>query len=285
MTVELASNRYGKSGVRLFKVVREGPGTGGRHVIRDLTVDVSLSGRFVAAHVAGDNSEVLPTDTMKNTVYAQARESDIEEPENFAMQLARHFLGVAVAADTARVRVAEHGWQRIDVGGVPHDHAFARAGAETRVAIVEVQRRGDVAISAGIEDLVILKSSRSGFARFVRDRYTTLAETSDRILATSLRATWRYRGEAVDFRQFDGIRRVLLERFAGHDSASVQHTLHAMGEAVLTWCRDVAEITIAMPNRHHLLVDLAPFGLDNPNEIFVPTEAPYGLIEATLRRP
>ena len=280
MTVELAANSYGKSAVRLLKVVRDD----GRHEIRDLTVDVSLSGRFTAAHVDGDNSAVLPTDTMKNTVYAKAREIDIEEPEDFAVRLAHHFLGVAVAADAARVRVVEHGWNRIDVSGSPHEHAFTRAGTEKRVALVEVQRSGSVASSAGIKDLVILKSARSAFTGFPRDKYTTLAETSDRILATSLRATWSYRGETVDFRQFAGIRRVLLETFAGHDSASVQHTLYAMGKAVLARSPDVAEITITMPNQHHLLVDLKPFDLDNPNEIFVPTEAPYGLIEATLRR-
>ena len=280
MTVELASNSYGKSAVRLFKVVRDDR----RHEIRDLTVDVSLSGRFTAAHVEGDNSAVLPTDTMKNTVYAKAREIDIEEPEDFAVRLAHHFLGVAVAADAARVRVMEHGWNRIDVGGSPHEHAFTRAGTEKRVARVEAQRTGSVAISAGIKDLVILKSARSAFTGFPRDEYTTLAETSDRILATSLRATWSYRADTEDFRQFANIRRVLLETFAGHDSASVQHTLYAMGEAVVAGCPDVAEITITMPNQHHLLVDLKPFDLDNPNEIFVPTEAPYGLIQATLRR-
>jgi urate oxidase len=284
MSVELAANSYGKSAIRLFKVVREGGDKGGRHVIRDFTVDVSLSGRFAAAHIAGDNSEVLPTDTMKNTVYAKAREIDIEEPEGFALRLAHHFLGVAVAADMARVHIMEHGWRRLDVGGKAHDYAFARSGPEKRVAHVEVQRSGGIAISAGLDDLVILKSAQSAFAGFPRDRYTTLAETSDRILATSLRAVWAYRRESVDFRQFEAIRQHLLETFAGHESASVQHTLYAMGEAVLERCPDVAEITITMPNRHHLLVDLRPFDLDNENEIFVPTEAPYGLIEATLRR-
>lgn len=280
MSVELAANSYGKSAVRLFKVVRE---RGGRHVIRDLTVDIALSGRFNAAHVEGDNSSVLPTDTMKNTVYAKAREIDIEEPEDFALRLAHHFLGVAVTADTARVHIVEHEWRRIEVDGKDHDHAFARAGSEKRVAQVDVERSGGVSISAGIDDLLILKSAQSAFEGFPRDKYTTLAETSDRILATSLRAVWTYRGESVDFRQFESVRRLLLETFAGHESASVQHTLYAMGEAVIERCPDVTEITITMPNKHHLLVDLKPFDLDNPNEIFVPTEAPYGLIEATLR--
>jgi urate oxidase len=281
VTVILANNSYGKSAVRLLKVER----TGMHHVIRELAVDIALSGSFDAAHTEGDNSLVLPTDTMKNTVYAKARELSIRTPDEFGIALAHHFLDASPAANSARVTVKEHGWRRLFVGDVPHDHAFERASSELRVATVSLERRKAPTVVAGIEELLVLKSGRSAFAGYPRDKYTTLRETDDRILATSISTHWRYRDGASSFAErFDAVRRVLLETFAHHDSKSVQHTLYAMGEAVLENIEAVEEISITMPNKHHLLVDLTPIGLDNPNEIFVPTSEPYGLIEATLRR-
>jgi urate oxidase len=281
MSIILASNSYGKSAVRLLKVER----SGNHHVIRELAVDIALTGAFDAAHTEGDNSLVLPTDTMKNTVYAKARELTLGAPEDFGIALAHHFLGASSAAASARVTVTEHGWRRLDVDGEPHDHAFERRSSELRIARVLLARGGATEVVAGIEDLLILKSGRSAFSGYPRDKFTTLRETEDRILATSISTHWRYRANTTDFNeQFDRVRRALLETFAQHDSKSVQHTLYAMGEAVLNKCDAVEEISITMPNKHHLLVDLAPIGLDNPNEIFVPTSEPYGLIEATLRR-
>jgi urate oxidase len=281
MSIILASNSYGKSAVRLLKVVRSGT----HHEIREFAVDIALTGAFDAAHTEGDNSLVLPTDTMKNTVYAKARELTLGAPEDFGVALAQHFLGASSAAAAVRVTVTEDGWRRLDVDGVPHDHAFERRSSELRIARVALARGGVTEVVAGIEDLLILKSGRSAFSGYPRDRYTTLRETDDRILATSISTHWRYRAGTVGFvEEFDSVRRVLLETFAHHDSKSVQHTLYAMGEAVLSECDAVEEISITMPNKHHLLVDLAPIGLDNPNEIFVPTSEPYGLIEATLRR-
>jgi urate oxidase len=281
MTVILASNSYGKSAVRLLKVER----AGAHHVIRELAVDVALSGSFDSAHTEGDNSLVLPTDTMKNTVYAKARELTLGAPEDFGIALAHHFLDASAAATSARVTVKEHGWRRLVVGDAPHDHAFERASSELRVARVTLERAKPPKVVAGIEELLILKSGRSAFAGYPRDKFTTLRETDDRILATSISTHWRYRDGTRSFAdRFDAVRRVLLETFAHHDSKSVQHTLYAMGEAVLNSIEAVEEISITMPNKHHLLVDLAPIGLDNPNEIFVPTSEPYGLIEATLRR-
>ena len=281
MTVILAGNSYGKSAVRLLKVVRDAA----RHEIREFSVDIALEGAFDAAHVTGDNGAVLPTDTMKNTVYAKARELPIDQPEDFGLMLARHFLEASALASTARIRITEHGWRRLAVDGVAHDHAFERASAELRIAHVTLGRTGAAVVTAGIEELLILKSGRSAFSGFPRDRYTTLRETEDRILATALSASWQYGADAVHFgSQFADVRRMLLEAFARHDSRSVQHTLYAMGEAVIEQCLAVEEISITMPNKHHLLVDLAPLGLDNANEIFVPTSEPYGLIEATIRR-
>ena len=281
MTATLAGNSYGKSAVRLLKVVRDAA----HHDIREFTVDIALEGAFDAAHVSGDNAAVLPTDTMKNTVYAKARELSIEQPEDFGLALAVHFLNASAHASTVRVRITEHGWRRLAVDGVAHDHAFERASAELRVAHVMLGRNGTAVVTAGIEELLILKSGRSAFSGFPRDRYTTLRETEDRILATTLSANWRYEAGALEFgSQFANVRRALLEAFAGHDSRSVQHTLYAMGEAVIAQSSVVEEINITMPNKHHLLVDLAPVGLDNANEIFVPTSEPFGLVEATIRR-
>ena len=279
--VELAWNSYGKSAVRLLKVER----SGSRHEIRDLTVDIALSGDFESAHTSGDNSAVLPTDTMKNTVYAMARQEPIGQPEEFGLRLAAHFLEASPSALTSTVRLAEHGWRRQTFEGRPHDHAFERGSAEQRTASVIATRGGQPSVAAGIADLVVLKSAHSGFSGFPRDRYTTLRATTDRILATSISTRWSYGTHAVPYGTlWLAVRRQLLETFADHRSASVQHTLYAMGEAVLEGCAEVDEITITMPNKHHLLVDLAPFGLENPNEVFIPTTEPYGLIEATLRR-
>jgi urate oxidase len=281
MSIILASNSYGKSAVRLLKVVRSAT----HHEIREFAVDIALQGTFDAAHTEGDNSLVLPTDTMKNTVYAKARELTLGAPEDFGIALAQHFLGASAAATSASVGVTEHGWRRLDVGGVPHEHAFERRSSELRLARIALARDGVPDVVAGIDDLLILKSGRSAFSGYPHDKYTTLRETDDRILATSISTHWRYRAGTTSFvAQFHAVRRVLLETFAHHDSKSVQHTLYAMGEAALKNCEAVNEISITMPNKHHLLVDLAPIGLDNPNEIFVPTSEPYGLIEATLTR-
>lgn len=281
MTVILARNSYGKSAVRLLKVVRNGA----HHEIRELAVDIALEGAFESAHTAGDNSAVLPTDTMKNTVYAKARELVLGEPEDFGLALAAHFLNASPAASSAHITIREHGWRRLAVDGVPHEHAFERASSELRTARVTLSRSGMPEIVAGIEELLVLKSGRSAFSGYPRDKFTTLRETDDRILATSISTSWRYAAGTSDFGGlFAAARRTMLEAFARHDSKSVQHTLHAMGEAVIERCEAVEEISITMPNKHHLLVDLSPLGLDNANEIFVPTSEPYGLIEATLKR-
>jgi urate oxidase len=189
----------------------------------------------------------------------------------------------APAVTTVRITGAEHPWMRLDAGGRPHPHAFARQGAERWTTVVTRDATGSSVVS-GLTDLVVLKTTDSAFSGFPRDRYTTLPETEDRILATSITAAWRYRSPSVEFAVRDRIRSALVETFAGHSSRSVQHTLAAMGQAALDACADLLEITLTLPNRHHLLADLKPFGLDNPNEIFVATEQPYGLIEATIRR-
>jgi urate oxidase len=276
----LADNSYGKSGIRLVKILRRE----GRHDFRDLTVAVRLEGDFEAAHVAGDNSAVLPTDTMKNTVYALAKDHFDRDIESFGLVLTEHFVTRNLNVSRARVEISERPWERLTVDGSPHPNAFSRPGAERRVARVLRTRQGAV-VEAGLEDLTLAKSTQSAFSGFRKDGYTTLKETEDRILATAVKASWTYESAPADFdRAFQGIRGTMLETFAAHDSASVQHTLYAMGEAVLEYHAKVVEVRLSLPNKHHIPVDLSPFGLENRNEIFLTTEEPFGLIEATIRR-
>jgi urate oxidase len=281
---DLGWNRYGKSRIRLVKVRR--PAAGARadapHELVDLTIDVQLEGAFDAVYVDGDNRPCLATDTMKNTVYAMARRDPILHVEAFALTLADHF---AAKPGVARVRISasEQPWERLSAGGRPHPHAFMQSGGEHWTAVITRDARG-IEIVSGLENLVVLKTTDSGFSGFPRDEFTTLPETDDRIMATSITASWTYRPGTTDFAARANVRRALIETFAAHVSRSVQHTLYAMGEAALAACADVADITLRLPNRHHLLVDLSPFGLDNPNEIFVATDQPFGLIEATIRR-
>jgi urate oxidase len=279
--IELGPNRYGKSAIRLVKVVR-GPD---RHQVRDLTVSVALEGDFEAAHVAGDNSAVIATDTMKNTVYAFAREHLVGPVESFGLTLARHFAGSGQVR-AATVSIEEHRWVRMPTDDGEAPDAFLRSADFTRTALVTASRDG-VAIEAGIRDLAVMKTGRSAFRGFPRDDYTTLPDTDDRIMATLLTASWRY-GEAVHGANFDvlfdAIGETLLDAFAGHDSASVQASIWIVGRAVLERHAEIEEIRMTLPNLHHWLVDLSPFGQPNEGEIFVATREPFGLIEATVRR-
>jgi urate oxidase len=276
----LANHGYGKSGVRLVKVVRHRD----RHELKDFTVAVRLEGEFDAAYVGGDNRDVLPTDTMKNTIYALASRHEFDEVEQFGLILAEHFLGAAPAASRATVSIEEHAWRRLSVREKPHRHAFLQPGGERRLARVW-RSHDEVRLEAGIDELTVLKTAGSSFSGFLRDRYTTLADTGDRILASTIKANWLYTEPELPYGAcWRGIRQTLLETFADHESRSVQHTLHAMADAVLAGHEEIEEITISMPNLHHLPVDLAPFGLSNRNEVFLPTAEPFGLIEATERR-
>jgi len=278
--IVLGDNQYGKAETHVVRITR----SGATHEIADLNVSIALVGDFAASHVAGDNSRVVPTDTQKNTVFAFAKESPPGEPEDFALRLARHFARGFEAVSRARVSVEEYPWARIAVGGKPHPHSFVRSGSERRLATATCTRDGEWVV-AGLADLVMLKSTGSEFKGFPRDRYTTLEETSDRILATALTARWRYGGTDVDWAEsFAEVRRLILETFAVKHSLALQQTLYAMGEAVLKARPEVVEVRLSMPNKHHFVVDLAPFGLTNENEVFYASDRPYGLIEGTVTR-
>jgi urate oxidase len=274
MSPRLAWNRYGKAAVRLVKVVRDGPD----HVLHDLTVDVQIQGDFTDAHVTGSNAAVLPTDTMKNTVYALAREGAVSPPEDFGVRLVRHFTGACPAARSVVVDITVHAW---DHAG---STALIRGTPERRVATVTMDGAA-IAVDAGIEGLGMLKTTGSAFSGFLHDRYTTLGDASDRLMATDVTARWRYTRSPADWEvAWQKVRSALITTFASHRSQSVQQTLYAMGEAALAACPEVGDIRLVLPNRHHLLVDLTPFGLDNPDQIYVATAEPYGRIEAVIAR-
>jgi urate oxidase len=281
MIVRLGENSYGKSSVRLLRVLRQE----GRHDIKELTVTIRFEGDFEAAHTKGENKKILPSDTMKNTVYVLARQYPVEAVEDFALHLIEHFLTYNEQVSRVRIEALENPWSRIPHGTKPHAFAFMRAsGLEKRTATLSGTREG-ITVRAGIQDLDVMKTTKSAFDGFLRDPYTTLKEDGDRILATTIRAEWLYEGDEIEFNPlWHSVRQTLLETFGAHDSRSLQHTLYAMGEAVLATFDHIREIHLLLPDKHFNLVDLSPFGMDNSAEVFLPTEEPQGLIEATLRR-
>ena len=277
----LRDNRYGKSGVRLVKVTRNGS----EHTLREWTVRVLLEGDFEKAHTHGDNSKILPTDTMKNTVYSRAKESTAESIEEFAEELASFLLGRNSQVSACEVSMEQALWKRIVVDGKPHDHSFMHGSNEVQTATVRIAKDGSRNAVSGLTDMVILKTTRSSFEGFIRDEFTTLKEAADRLLGTSVTAEWTY---AVRPAEFDDtrvkLRDAMLTTFAQHDSRSVQQTLYAMAEAALSAAPQVSTITLTMPNIHNVLVDLKVFGQENANEIFMPISDPSGYIQATVTR-
>jgi urate oxidase len=280
VTIVLGDNRYGKAETRLLRVTRRGD----VHDVRELSVTTALAGRFEDVHLRGDNAAVLPTDSQKNAVNALAADAPLGEIEDLALRLARHFVATSPAVRRATVRVDEHAWERIEAGAEPHPHAFVRGTAERRQAMATAEADRAWA-AAGLTDLLVLKSTGSEFRGFERDRYTTLQEADDRILATAVTARWRFSTLDVDWAaSFADARRALLRTFAEQHSRSLQQTLFEMGRAVLEVRPEIAEIRLTLPNRHHFPVDLTPFGLDNRDEVFHIADRPYGLIEGTVRR-
>ena len=280
MSIRLAQNDYGKSRVRLLRVTRGKE----KHEIKELTLAIRLEGDFETAHTKGDNSKILPTDTMKNTVYALARQNPVDAAETFCGVLIDHFLAGNPQIERVHVHTVEFPWGRIMRDGKPDGFAFMRTGEEKRTALV-TGTRSKKSVQAGVKNLIALKTTKSAFEGFIRDRYTTLKEDRNRILATAIRADWLYESAEIDFNAtWESVRRTLLETFAAHDSLSLQHTLYDMGKSVLERFNAIREIRLSLPNKHYNLVDLAPFGMTNPGDVFLPTDEPHGLIEATLRR-
>jgi urate oxidase len=280
MAITLGANQYGKAETRLVTVRRDGP----VHHLTDLNVSIALRGDMTSSHLTGDNANVVPTDTQKNTVFAFARESPVGEIEDFALRLGRHFVGSFDHITGARVLIDQYGWDRITVDGQPHPHSFHRSSDEKRTTAVTVA--GDDAwMVSGLKDLIVLKSTGSEFHGFPRDKYTTLPEATDRVLATAVTARWRFGRLDVDWASsFASVRAALLSAFATTHSLALQQTLYAMGEAVLAAHDEIAEVRLSLPNKHHFTVDLSAFDLDNENEVFFAADRPYGLIEGSVLR-
>ena len=277
----LAENRYGKSQVRLARVKRHA----NRNEFQEWTVQILLRGDFESSYTEGDNSKVLPTDTMKNTVYSVARNSQAASMEAFAKELIDFLLSRNNQVNNAEISVAEKAWEPLNVSGAAHPTAFVLASSEFQTTKVSRAQRAQFSVTSGLDDLVILKTADSAFEGYMHDSLTSLPETSDRLLGTALRANWTYSAADLDFcAKRKSIRENLLRAFAMHRSKSVQHTLYAMAEDVLKNVPEIQEIELVMPNKHYLLADLSRFGQDNPNKIFVPTAEPYGYIEARIRR-
>ena len=276
MAVHLGPNQYGKAENRLVTVSREGS----VHHLRDLTVSTALRGELAATHLTGDNSGVVPTDTQKNTVFAFAKQAPVGEIEEFGLRLGRHFVGSFEQITGARVLIDSHEWGRIPA----NNHSFAKASDEKRTTAVTVEG-GQAWVVSGLRDLVVLKTTGSEFHGYPRDKYTTLPETTDRILATAVTARWRFSTLDVDWaKSFADARDALLTAFADTHSLSLQQTLYAMGTAVIETRPEIAEVRLSLPNKHHFVVDLSPFGLANDNEVFYAADRPYGLIEGTVLR-
>jgi urate oxidase len=277
----LGENRYGKSRVRLSRITR----LNDRHEFNEWTVHVMLYGDFETSYIQADNSKVLPTDTMKNTVYYVARGSQAETIEAFACELGDYFLSNQPQAAKVSIEVQEKAWQRMIVDGAPEATTFKMSGPEVQTAHTERERGGAWVVTSGVDGLTILKTTKSAFTGYIKDKLTTLKPATDRIFGTRATVTWEHAAAAPDYAQVRArILAALLKEFAGHDSMSVQHTLYDMGKAALAAAPEIARIRLSMPNLHHLLAELSPFGLDNPNHIFVPIDEPHGTIEATVER-
>jgi urate oxidase len=280
----LGKNQYGKAENRVVRIYRDSP----RHEIHDINVSTCLRGDFSAAYLAGDQSEVLPTDTQKQTAYAYAKEKGLLSIEDYGLALARHFVGDVQPVTGARIEIDEFAWERAVVDGTEHDYTWIRKGQEVRTAAVTVDADGEWVVG-GLKDMTILKSTGSEFAGFLKDEYTILEPTHDRVMATSLAAQWRYQ-QTEDSWNIDwdetylGVKAQLVKQFALVQSLALQQTLFEMGKAVLERYPAIAEVRLSAPNKHHFVYDLSPFGLENNKEVFHADDRPYGLIQATVTR-
>jgi urate oxidase len=280
MPTHLAENTYGSSQIHLLRVSKQQ----GRHDIREMSLSIRFEGDFDAAHTQGDNRKILPADTMSNTVYALARQHSIEPLENFGQHLIEHFLTYNPQVHSVVIEATEGIWTRLPHGGKPHASAFASGGNEQRVSLLS-GTRGGTQVRAGIRNLAVLKTTKASFQDFKKDPYTTLQEDRDSILSTIIGADWLYSEEEPEFGAlWHAVRKMLLETFAEHESHSLQHTLYAMGEAILSNFENISEIHLSLPSKQFNLADLFPLGMDNPGAVFLPTGEPHATIEATLRK-
>jgi urate oxidase len=280
MAIIMGPNQYGKAENRVVRIFRDSP----RHEIRDLNVSTSLRGPFEPAHTIGDQSMLLPTDTQKHMTFVHAKTKPGNSIEEYGLDLARHFVTDIEPVEGARIEIEEFAWQRAEIDGVEHDHTWTRTGPEVRTAAITVDATGEYVIG-GIKDLVLLKSTGSEFHGFLKDEFTTLPETTDRIMATSLVAKWRFAGVDVDWQEvYPRVKAIVIREFATLQSLALQQTLWYIGKAVLEEVPSIVEMRLSAPNKHHFDYDLAQFGIENNKEVFIAADRPYGLIQASVVR-
>ena len=280
--VALVGSRYGKARVRVARVER---GADGVQSLRELSVDVLAEGDFAASFLHGDNTAVLPTDTMKNTLYVLAARHGIAGPEAFGRLAGEYFLERNPAMRSVELTLRETRWERLRVDGEPHPHGFRAPGFGSPMARVTVARDAEPQVESGVDDLCLLKTTGSAFKAFRRDDLTTLPETDDRIFSTLLAGRWVWTNDPASYETANAaVLDAMVRVFAREHSVSVQATLFSMARAALARVPEVARVTLRMPNRHYIPFDLTRFGLENTNTIFYPTDEPHGQIEATVGR-
>ncbi|RKQ33715.1 factor-independent urate hydroxylase [Kocuria tytonis] len=274
--VVLGKNQYGKAENHVVRIHRDTD----RHVIRDLVVTSQLRGDFDAVHTRGDNGHCVPTDTQKNTVFAFVQKYGVNSPEELLLKLSEHFTSEFEWVTGGRWAADEHAWDRIN----DNDHCFVQNKQEVRTAVL-VTGGGKSTVISGFRDLTVLKSTESGFQGYPKDRYTTLPETTDRIMSTDVATRWRYNTTDVDYDAvYADVKKIILDKFTDHYSRALQETLYLMGKAVIETHPEIDEIKFSCPNKHHFVYDLAFCDMANDNETHYAADRPFGLIEATVQR-
>src|SRR5712672_725243 len=274
--VPLIKNRYGKGRVRVMRIHRDGD----RHEVSQLNVKAMIEGDFARTYTHGDNSMSVSTDTIKIV----ARENTGLCPEEFCQVLAKKYLDTYPQIASVAITAHETKWSRLSFGGKPHPHSFVLDSNGKPTVEVSASRSG-ATLTSGIDGFTFMKSTQSGWEDYLKDPYTTLKETDDRICATSMVASWKWSAKPQNYPATNArILATLLEVFGATYSASVQDSLYRMGEAALSAVPEISEISMACPNMHFILMNLSAFGLDNNNDVFLPTDEPHGQIECTVGR-
>jgi urate oxidase len=276
----LLHKTYGKDQVRVMRIDRQHD----RHEVRELTVRAMVTGNFDGAFTHADNSTSVATDTVKNIINVVARENLTLNTELFCAAVAQRLLDTYKSVETATVTGRETKWARLTVDGTPHVHSFQLDNNGKPFAKVVATRSGNT-VESGVSGFTFLKSTQSGWENYIQDKYTTIPETPDRIASTAMEASWRWRATPADYEAANAkILATLLNVFATTYSCSIQDSLYRMGIAALEAVTELSDISMACPNKHYLLVNLAPFGLENNNQVFVATSEPSGQIECTVGR-
>jgi len=287
----LGYNKYGKANVKFLRVVKETP----KHLVHEVKAKMQLEGDFNESFETGNNRQVVPTDTMKNSLYIYAKKFNLNCLEEWAIEVGKDMLQRHNQISVVNLELEESNWERIKINGIEHNHAFLKREG-IRFATMKMQRNGQIKLNCGIKDLIIMKSTQSGFENYVKDEYTTLVETKDRVFCTKLFVSWEFnvsKPSKIDFNSiYSNNLNLSLQTLAGQDplkgeySGSVQQTLFQLGKKILQQNNSIDRVFISLPNVHYFLVHFQRFktNLTNQNEVFETFDGPHGLIEAVVER-